>query len=52
VNCCATHRSHPTLFVVVVALSAVAFVGQALTASAGTDATAVAARTAAFASPR
>jgi hypothetical protein len=42
VTCCAAHRSRPTLFVAVVALSAVAFVGQALAAAASADATAVA----------
>lgn len=50
-NCCASHRSRPTLFVAVVALSAVAFVGQALAASA-TDAMAVASLAAASATPR
>ncbi len=52
VSCCAEHRSHPTLFVAVVALSAVAFIGQALAAPTSNDATAVAAHAAAVASPR
>nr|HET7858791.1 hypothetical protein [Caldimonas sp.] len=51
-SCCAEHRSHPTLFVAVVALSAVAFIGQALAAPTSNDATAVAAHAAAVASPR
>jgi len=51
VNCCASHHSRPTLFVAVVALSAVAFVGQALAASA-TDAMAVVSLAAASATPR
>ena len=51
-NCCASHHSRPTLFVAVVALSAVAFVGQAFAAAAAGDATAVAAHAAAFAAPR
>ena len=51
-TCCAAHRSRPTLFVAVVALSAVAFLGQALAASASGDATVLAAHAAALASPR
>lgn len=51
-NCCASHRSRPTLFVAVVALSAVAFVGQALTASATDDAVTVASLAVASATPR
>ena len=51
-NCCASPHSRPTLFVAVVALSAVAFVGQAFAAAATGDATAVAVHAAAFATPR
>ncbi len=40
---CAARRSRPTLFIAIVALSAVAFLGQVLAASVGSDATAVAA---------
>jgi len=36
VNCCTALRSHPIVFVVVVALSAVAFVGETF-GSAGVD---------------
>ena len=52
VSCCAEHRSHPTLFVAVVALSAVAFVGQALTLTATDDAIAVASFAATCPTPR
>ena len=48
-TCCAPHRSRPTLFVAVVALSAVAFLGQALAVPTTVDATAVAAHAAAAA---
>lgn len=51
-NCCAAHRSFPTLFVAVVALSTVAFFGETLTAPATVDATAVAAHAAALATQR
>jgi len=51
VSCRTAHRSPATLFVAVVALSAVAFVGQAL-ASVGTEMTTVAAHAAALAAPR
>jgi hypothetical protein len=52
VSCRTAHRSPATLFVAVVALSAVAFVGQALAASASTEMTTVAAHAAALAAPR
>jgi hypothetical protein len=52
VNCCAAHHSRPTLFVAIVALSAVAFVGQAFAAAATVDTAAVAAHAVALARPR
>jgi hypothetical protein len=52
VNCCAAHRSFPTLFVAIVALSAVAFFGETFAAPATVDATAVTAHVAALATRR
>ena len=51
-NCHAAHHSRPTLFVAVVALSAVAFVGQALTLTATDDTIAVASFAATCPTPR
>ncbi len=36
-TCCTEHRSHPVRFLVVVALAAVAFVGQALGSPGASD---------------
>jgi len=52
VTCRSACRSHRFVFAAVVALSAVAFVGQALAASASTEMTTVAAHAAALAAPR
>ena len=41
-TCCSAHRDRPTLFIVVVALSAVAFLGQAIGTPATDAATALA----------